>query len=52
MLAVMILLGLGFLFFIVHTIRCYLNKPKADEDDNEFALKYQSGYTNPAVRPI
>ena len=40
MIIVMGVLGLGFLFFIVHTIRCYLTKPPADDDDNEYRIQY------------
>ncbi len=42
-----IILGFGFLFFLVHTIRCYLAKPRADEDD-----EFQVEYRNDHVRPI
>lgn len=39
---VLAILACAFLFFIIHTLRCYLNKPAADDDeDNEFRVRYE-----------
>jgi hypothetical protein len=48
LLVVVILLGVAFLFFLAHTIRCYLNKPRVDDDD-EFQVQYQR---NDNLHPI
>lgn len=42
MIVVLVVLGLGFLFFIIHTIRCYFTKSAVDDDeDNEFRVRYE-----------
>lgn len=52
-LVVIVLLALGFLFFVVHTLRCYLNKPRADDEDEEFRVQYNEPAIQPnSTRPI
>jgi hypothetical protein len=43
------IIGAAFLFFIIHTIRCYLTKPAADEDDDEYKIKFDK---NEKIQPL
>lgn len=45
LIALMVVVGILFIGFIIHTLRCYLNKPKTDEDD-EFAVEYKDQRNN------
>jgi hypothetical protein len=41
MIVVLVVLGLGLLFFIINTIRCYLVKSRTDQDeDEEYNVEY------------
>ncbi len=46
----MVLIGVALLGFVIHTIRCYLNKPSVDEDEeNEYRVQYNK---NENIKPI
>lgn len=36
----LVVIVIAFLFFVINTIRCYLNKPVADDEDDEYRIQY------------